>query len=169
MQSHFIKDTKEQYSIREDGVVIRHYRVRFNANTREYYTEHKEYISLGSRIVTIVVNGIKKQATISVLLRDHFGFCFCTSCKDKVESTHSTRTMCDKCKRPRTEITKEWWANNEDKRIGYYNKNIKDLSKSYVAQILHIPLKDLSEELYQLKKIVIKTKRLCLQQQIIQP
>jgi hypothetical protein len=84
MQTKFIEGTNEQYSIREDGVVISHKtnkELKANKNGKVCF-------SLGAR-------GKQKTVTISRLMKKHFNGVKCHHCENMVIEPYFKR--CKQC------------------------------------------------------------------------
>lgn len=179
MRQVFIKGTNEQYSIREDGVVIRHYRFVSNQynHVKKYYKDRicKPYFILNTLHVKIGNN----PKSVARLMLYHF-----TEYKKEYKKTtpiiyiDSDRTNCklsnlllfDTEKGKKISRLKhknsESFRNNLDSRRKsnkiQTKRKILLISKSYVALKLfkfeHV--KDLSDELYEFHKASLKLKRL---------
>lgn len=61
--------------------------------------------------------------------------------------------------------SKKWRENNIEKRNVYFRNTATNLTKSYVANRLKIPLKYLTPELYEQTKLNVKIKRLINEKQ----
>jgi hypothetical protein len=163
MKSHYIKDSNKQYSIREDGEVIRHYKFTWAGNI----TKVEDYIMTkygedNAYHITISINQKNISWSINTLLLEYFKFKFCKQCSTRIVSN----IKCKVC------IKKNIYAFNTSNRYRYKEdktisgKNRRDaITKDYAASLLGIPTEDLTKELYQLKKITLKTKRICQQKQ----
>ncbi len=169
LESKFIEDTNNQYSIRNDGVVISNRKNIILVKTNNY-------VCLGS----------SKKMCVSVLLKQYFGFKLCTKCNKQIFDLN--RVKCKDCSpyglySPQRERNKEyqnsklkvWKENNSESyknlTLLHSKTNCETLSKSYIAHTLHIPVKNMTEELYQLTKTkillirLIKSKKQCQTQQ----
>lgn len=161
MESHFIKETNKQYSIREDGAVIinyKHYKGRIIILTNRLCKTYSPANS--SKYVVMMKDKKRKSTSISPLLKEYFGYYYCSKCNQKTcdDSTYT----CKKCVRLEDQIRNSKYTKLHSKEIKAVNKIKRDaITKSYVACLLLLPIKDLTEELYQLHKITLKTKRLC--------
>jgi hypothetical protein len=188
MKSHFIKDTNEQYSIREDGVIVRHYRLSpkkgivYQEKVLTVYTaKNNNYQYLKLR-----VKGKYKGIALTTLLFKYLNYTLCVECKEKIKGLSGSRRLCPTCKQSQQESSlkhywrdpkaaylkgKKWKSNNLDKVKEWSNasskREVDRMSRNYISKLLKIPIEDLSNELYQLKKITLKTKRLCQQKQVI--
>lgn len=106
LRTAFIEGTNEQYSIREDGVVFRHYTYNYNINTGKI-----DKILLDNKIakqrlrsdncnVVFVGKVYKSALSVNKLLYLHFGYTLCIKCGKKmydIVEGKRTRTICDKC------------------------------------------------------------------------
>jgi len=158
MKSHFIKDTNKRYSIREDGIIISH--VYKNDTILKLYLNN----------VAFRVNGKRITGTHNSFMIEYFGSAKCNTCSNRI--TVNTTIYCDKCKLERKYAYQAKWKKDnyeqEAKRSRETTKKGReDISRHYVCTMLKIPISDLTEELYQLKKITLKTKRLCQQKRKI--
>jgi hypothetical protein len=77
MLTKFIEGTNEQYSIREDGVFIRHYKKKYNTNLKKNIIIYKEeknfgYNSANAVKVSVRVNEIKKVYCLKYLVAKAF-------------------------------------------------------------------------------------------------
>jgi len=155
MKKKFIKDTNKQYSIREDGVVIRHYKLKFNSTAIQYYKD--EVVNTAKQVnrhyITTYIN--RKKIIINVLLREYFNKVICRKCNNIFKPSAKADSLCPICLKT-----------NRDISISIPSK---DITKAYVASILKIRTEDLPDDLYKLKKITLKTKRtLCQEKQTTQ-
>ena len=195
MKSYFIKDTDKQYSIREDGAFFSHYfrNSRYNKiiyRDKRLYAKEASTGTLGS--VTYFVEGIKVQKAILKLLCEYFNTLVCIKCKEYVKvDKYSVNFTCPDCiiwtEERRKSYNQDYMINNSEKYAKYNKKSrakniktrviqekisaaraISNLTKSYVASSMRLPVKDLPDDLYELKKIIIKTRRLCQKQRTIQ-
>ena len=166
LESKFIEGTNNQYSIRNDGVVISHYKF------------YKNQCSSGKIVRDYIFKPVGKYGYVyphkgyivnpQLLLAKYFGFRFCAECKEKFSSPAIKNTKCDKCKRERVNRQCQKWRkqNKEKRKIGqdrYTKQSIEDISTNYVARRLGIPVSSLSTEAYEEYKILLKTKRLLAQ------
>ena len=171
LESKFIEGTNNQYSIRNDGVVISHKRNRI-------LKKQKNYVCVGSSA---------NKLSISTLLKKYFGFRYCSKCNEKM--TNLNKLKCEKCspyghyhyishidKEYQSLKSKAWRESNKEHyqniTLLHSEKNKESLSRSYIAHTLHIPVKDMTEELYELAKAkillirLIKSKKKCQTQQL---
>jgi hypothetical protein len=187
LQTKFIEGTNKQYSIREDGVVTRHYK----KNRGGSITFGDIIIKCQKNGYEIYFNSIPKLITKSNLLHQTFGHILCRDCNQKmiqyrVVKENIVSQKCSLCLKPRSKQSKEskqqWRDNNPEKvldirkrsylkhkenykekyaskRKQLKQKEVKEISKSYVATKLKISVEDLSDELYKHHKNLILFKR----------
>lgn len=151
MESYFIKDTNKQYSIREDGTVIRHFKLNFKSSTIKYYKDevvhsHKQ---INRHYIYAYIN--RKRVFINSLLREYFDRVICRQCSNIFKPIMKSDCVCPTCLISNRQINRK--------------HPIKSITRAYVAQMLKINVEDLPDDLYKLKKITIKTKRLLWQKQ----
>lgn len=176
MEEKFIDGTNEQYSIREDGVIISHYRIRHSPLHDKYYIleNKREMTPDENHSVTI----FKKKHNVKKLLLKYFGYVFCKQCHCKSE-IYLNKGICKKCIKANKRTWKKMYLfeNAEEykqKRKRYVENNPKaysemskratkkaaiNLTRYYVASSLNIRVKNLSEELYEHHKALILFKR----------
>lgn len=189
MKSHFIKDTNEQYSIREDGIVISHYyyNAKSNKTIYRYYemsmTKSKKggQFDLGKTMIRI--NNQPQTASGGVLLYEYFKINICRNCGVRTENDiYSINYNCSSCKNISVENRKkyksEFVKNNKElykkankksrllhierlrpKELAAARKQQEIVTKSYVSQSLKISVKDIDDELYNHQKKLILFKR----------
>jgi hypothetical protein len=138
METKFIEGTNQQYSIREDGFVIRNY---LTSHGKIVYTS-REVKSNKNSINLNTING-RKRFTLSLLMKQYYDGVECEHCENKV--TLKYKRICENC-----ELT----INTRAKK-----NSIKKVSKWYVAKLLDISIKELTEELYNHHKKLILFKR----------
>ena len=155
METKFIDGTNEQYSIREDGVLIRHYCI--NARTKEKkYKDVERFGALDkrkTRTSIVFLWRINKKTvckTQGALLVEYFGYKLCKilNCSGKVYKKE--RYHCEDCVK---------------KNINEVSKNttkaeIKNISKHYVSVKLNISIHELTDDMYNLYKANLNNKRL---------
>ena len=146
MKTKFIEGTNKQYSIREDGVVTRHY---------YYHPVHKTLI-IKNKIMTvgkrnrcyITIN--EKSVVFNVIKKAKYYFPpkekICIKCKQikkvsefRIEYGYS-RNVCKKCK------------------TLLYAGSLS-MNKSYISGLLNISINELSDDLYNYTKSLLKVKR----------
>jgi hypothetical protein len=190
METKFIEDTNEQYSIREDGAVISHYR-KHRVTNEKINTVYKDvFIKIKEKgVVHIYINDKSKGFSIRTLTLKYFGFTTCKHCNDKI-ITDIMVHVCKKCKKELREkygsqyyidnkekhnkVCTKWRKDNPEKALEsvrkYYRKNkevyellnkkrIITITKSYVSSLLNIPVKDLSDDVYNMHKSILIVKR----------
>ena len=176
METKFIEGTNEQYSIREDGVVISHYRNKYSRVENKYYINYTvvEMTPNESNAVTI----LKKQQNVKKLLFAYFGYVFCKQCSCK-STNYLNKNLCKTCIRKNKNARdrqlvlknldeykkrrKEYRKKNPEAYAEMARKAAKkrsgSLVKNYVASSLNLNVKDLSDELYEHHKKLILFKR----------
>lgn len=149
MKTHFIKGTNNQYSIREDGKLIRHFRLNYKKEP-----VYNNVIIKGRKVCSRIQFGIRinekrVEVTQQSLLIIYFGSSKCTvkGCNNKIYKLY--KYHCEKC------IS----LNCKQSMLKSGEKARKVITKAIVSKHLRIPVKDLNDELYQLYKITLKTKR----------
>ena len=160
LQTKFIEGTDEQYSIREDGVVISHY--RFLRNLKK---EYRTLLLSGSKDkkCTTIQYGIKgKMYTKNALLITYFGFKKCYTCETAVKNI--LHSYCKDCIKIRDkESTKKYRKNNPIKVKEQAKKgHLKDrdtVNKAYVACLLSLPVSLITDELYNHHRNLVLYKR----------
>jgi hypothetical protein len=176
MIEKFIEGTNEQYSIREDGVVISHYRIRYSSLRDEHFILRNKLEMTPNENYSVTI--FKKQQNVKKLLFKYFGYVFCKQCNCK-SNIYLNKSICRNCVRKNKNARhKEWIIENlehyKKKRKEYaknnpevYSKISKkaekkrrdSLVKNYVANSLNIRVRDLSNELYEHHKALILFKR----------
>lgn len=163
METKFIEGTNEQYSIREDGVVISNFINRYchwkKSFTKKYRTKElkpnkngKVNYKIGGR------KGVEKTVTISNLMKEYFNGVKCHRCDNMITKKYSQ--VCNDCAtKIIEEAAKKWRLDNPDKRDQYKKERIDKLSKSYIAGLLHLKSHELTDELYINFKATLLVKR----------
>lgn len=149
MKSHFIKDTNEQYSIREDGVIISH---KFQ-NDRILKTNVKKQLTIN-----------KKTITPQSMLFEYFGYKQCIECNNKFIPISISNYMCKSCQINNIDKTMSLYRVNNVEKLQIKNfKNMtfhKDnITKNYVSTLLNISVCEITDELYELVKKRLQLKR----------
>jgi hypothetical protein len=158
LESKFIKKTNEQYSIRNDGVVIRHY---MDMRCGRIFNEKQLKIS-SIKAVAIYINKKKRSFNLQTLLFDYFNFRLCNKCNSKIyERLNKT---CEYCKKEQIRVSdlKHYYLNSDkEKEIQKksYEKRKQNVSMTFVATSLRIKKKDLDFSVYQAAKARILIKR----------
>ena len=170
MTSHFIEGTEEQYSIREDGVIVGHYYERHGKRfLRENVLSKKLYTNQNYDVykTSIRVKGKNRLLRINTLMFKYFNQQECRDCGCNIH--HKDRKyLCKECKRLHVNINVEVWNKKNPIRC----KEISDLEgrkgreildDNYIRRLLKMTKKEAPKELIELKRITIKTQRLCQQ------
>jgi hypothetical protein len=161
LQTKFIEGTNEQYSIREDGAVIKHYELKYFTYLGKHIVTFENVIKTPEKDYYYMrVNGKQKYYSSAQLIHIHFGYAICRHCKCKTSNYY----VCKKCKREvRNAAAKKRKLENPEKfkeQISKKNLKIRTaVTKSYVSTKLNIPVKDIPEELYVQYKNLILYKR----------
>lgn len=165
LESKFIEGTNNQYSIRNDGVIIRHHSLFKGkvVNVKDVFFKHKNNLL---EKTTIIINGKPLTTSIRSILKKTFGYTYCLLCNEKMFNIHQKH--CEECqKKTRNRIRDQWMKDNIKRRkelnIKHHLLNKEAITKSYVASNLKIPINSISEEDYQEYKILLQTKRLLAQ------
>jgi hypothetical protein len=149
METKFIEDTNEQYSIREDGNVIKHYKKQRISNTITIDIETNNIIKvLKGNCIDIHFNGKAKRLSISNLLTEYFGYSICNQCSNKFIPNISP-VKCDCCRDTNRNIS----SNN------YGKKATTELTRNYIANTLNISIDKLTDDLYYHHKSLLELKR----------
>jgi hypothetical protein len=135
LETKFIEGTNNQYSIRNDGVVIQHF--KYHATGRTLFKE-RELIKFKNGSCTLTLNKRNVSFSLRANLKKYFNIKYCTDCNCLVEFTNNSY-QCDQCK--------------------VNNKETNRFSKAYMARIMRMPVQDLDEELYQAAKTRLILKR----------
>lgn len=160
LQTKFIEGTDKQYSIREDGAVISHY--RFLRNLKK---EYRTLLLKGNKdpkcaTIQYIIKG--KQYTKSALLITHFGFKKCKTCKAAVQNI--LYSYCKDCIKIRDkESFKKYKKNNpikvkEQAERGHL-KDRDTVTKGYIANLLALPVSFITDELYNHHRNLVFYKR----------
>jgi hypothetical protein len=149
MKLKFIEGTNKQYSIREDGVVIKHYKRQRITNTRMDKIITNNILKVTKDSVDIVINNKPNRILVCNLMRKYFNYTYCKSCNDKFVNDINNK-ICNNCKIK----TKRISANK------YAKKQVDLISKVYIAGALKLKKNELTDDLYNHYKANIKIKRL---------
>ena len=162
METKFIEGTNEQYSIREDGVVIKNYIIL--KNLEKVYKKSILQGNKDPRGQSIQFNINKKLYGQSKLLIDYFGSkrCKTNECTNPV--TKLLYSYCSNCRKLGMRKADKKWKlkHHENYKLSTRTQNQKSkesLSRNYIAANLHIPVSELTDELYESKRNLILFKR----------
>jgi hypothetical protein len=144
METKFIEGTNQQYSIREDGVVISHHR---NNGRGGISYKNKEMVSKTNKyVVHLRINNKNISYSIRKLLIKYHNNVKCKLCNNII--TNYKEFICRECDKAQ---------HRKDSK-----KNTARLTPSYIASLLRIKVKDLSEELYlHHKNQILLRRQLC--------
>jgi hypothetical protein len=182
LQTKFIKGTDEQYSIREDGVVISHYRICFSSLYNKSYKIVKDKMmkTTADHRVGVCIEGKKTSVSTIQLLIEYFNFHYCKKCNSKIYKYFKIpKRVCDSCITEKRyakikerhladpekykQIKRKYREANPEKYAEYARRTgekMKDnLNRCYIASCLNISVKELTEELYEHHKKLIMFKR----------
>lgn len=160
LESKFIEDTDEKYSIRNDGVVIRHYRYDKWGNklTKDYVLTNHIRIDKRkqSKSPVIVVTFNKQQFILKSLIAKYFNLALPQNTKVyEIKHKDNDFTKCG--------IDNLYYVNHKTRKelaIAAKNKAIINVTRWYVASKLCIPVDILSDELFESYKATLLVKRL---------
>ena len=139
MKTKYIEGTNKEFSIREDGTVIKH--VVLVNNNRDS--------------IIITINGKRVKKNIKKLISIHFNKITCIHCKDKcnVDQNHKSGNICIECRRKASNIKNKIHRDKYPKKYKEKSiKAVKDMTTGYVAKILGLKVKDLNPEVVELKR-----------------
>ena len=145
MIEKFIEGTDNRYSITSEGRIFSHY--RYNNNGKVNYRIREVIINKMNNIgsVNIIINGKNYCTTIKTLMLKIFNERRCTNCKNLFTQSDKEKRRCKDCRK--------LMENLKQKR------NIKKMSRSYIAACLNIKLQDLDDNLYNHAKKTLAFKR----------
>lgn len=89
-----IEELNDQYSIREDGVIIRHYHI--NPKTSKTHYKDHELKNRASTSIDVWL-GQHKKYRINTLLRKYFNTYCCSACKKMIKATKVITSTCNNC------------------------------------------------------------------------
>lgn len=170
MEHKYIKDTNKQYSIREDGIVIRNYRIvsnQFITNKIFYQSKilsshlHKDNILR----TCININGKRVSLMNKSLVADYFKIKNYNLEYRGIKHLNNNPLNCHKdnlyCENRFKHLTnKDKPLTNKERQRKY--KGSKYISKSYVSRLMKLNVEDISDDLYEFKKAQLKLKRLII-------
>jgi hypothetical protein len=157
METKFIEGTNEQYSIREDGVVIIHY--KFNCKGNISYKESFLKKHVKSHCVFLRKNKKNISFSINTLLLKYFNYKLCLKCSIKMHN--KKENYCISCKKETRKIYNAKFRYKYLDRKPIYTKKIKEnITKAYVSGLLKISVNNIPDDMYNLFKANLKIKRL---------
>jgi hypothetical protein len=163
METKFIEGTNEQYSIREDSVVISNYANHYSYFTKSFTRAYrikelkpnkngKVNINIGGR------KGIQKVLTVSKLMKEYYNGVKCHHCNNLI--TKKYFKVCDDCKKEiLSKAGKEWKLANSDRIVKYQKNKVEKLPKHYVASLLGLKPHELTNDLYHHHRNLMMFKR----------
>jgi hypothetical protein len=166
LQSKFIEGTNEQYSIRNDGVIISHYTLSGHVCTMrdkvisQRKLSSQKYITFVS---TIYVIGIQRDVRVESLLYKYFNIQYCRDCSSCVENS-KRKYYCTTCDKIHTSVKNNRWRDNNIDKVkkAYLANGLKkrtEITRHYVSTNLNMSVKDVSDELYKAAKTNLILKR----------
>jgi hypothetical protein len=167
MIEKFIEGTDYQYSIREDGVVIKHYNILKNRKRVYVKSLIKGHLYQGIKVDgpnSRIFNIKGKIYSRRILMFTYYGYKFCNNkcCKNKVNNLNDLYCSC--CKIVNTKNSYRKWKlkdpekNNLKKRESM-KRHVDSITKLYVANTLNILVSEVSDKLYEDHKNLILLKR----------
>lgn len=135
LESKFIEGTNNQYSIRNDGVVIQHFKKQRITNTRTdiIYTNKEMKIYKGSA-VQVIIEGVNIRLAIRKLTLTYFGFVFCDLCNNKFVPNISS-VKCDNCRKKSRKTSSESYYNNNKETISKTSYTWRENNKEIANEI----------------------------------
>lgn len=184
LQTKFIEGTNQQYSIREDGALVRHFkkiRVKgggFQAIHEDVVVPYTKAPNRNCLIAVVNSNGKLWSFAKNSLLAKYFGYILCPQCTQKIETTKHVR-LCSSCvKKNANETNGRWRKRNPLKykecvsksyhkhKKKYAPKHLAKLeqqravvSRNYAASKLMISISDLTDDIYESFKKTLLLKR----------
>lgn len=174
MESHYIKGTNRQYSIREDGTIVRHYKSREPRILKYTYLSNNHI-----PVISLTINGIRGTKSVSKLMTKYFPYLIVNLnnpspfpiFKDNNNRNYSCNNLIFHEVFTNNEAVTKYRINNKEKRKNSNNKwrnnnleevkknsrihskrHVEIISKSYASAKLNIPVKLLTNELYLIYK-----------------
>ena len=184
LETKFIEDTNHQYSIQEDGALIRHFK-QFRIKGGGYETIRETivvpYTKAPNRNCLFFktnCNGKTLRFSKNVLLAKYFGYMFCPQCTQKTETTKYIKICCTCAKKNANKNSQKWKkmnpekykeclsksyhknrSKNAPKRIAKLKEQRSIISRNYAASRLNISISDLTDEIYESFKKTLLLKR----------
>lgn len=157
MKSCFIENTNKQYSIREDGRIIRNYKITSNQDKKFCKLIYKESKKHTVRLYDNTVRSL----SIAQLLNVYFGFIICTKCKNKTYNKKDLSKihfrMCVNCAKKNIVLkTYKWKKENpllsKKHAIAQHRKHCDNLTNNYISSKLNISIKIITDDIIDAKK-----------------
>ena len=144
LKSKYIKDTNDQYSIRENGQVIIHYRLKRITNTRKDKIYCNDILKTRRNCVNITINQKIISFSVNTLLFKYFNCSICNQCNSKFKPDISL-VKYNKCRKSNRLKSSAKYSNK------YYKDNTEEcklkqrlrtqiLDNSYIANSLYISI-----------------------------
>jgi hypothetical protein len=161
METKFIEGTNEQYSIREDGVVISHKRKK-DKILAIGIKKKQEYKA--QTVAIYYPNGKTTSERIETLLFKHFNINVCRECNCKFKNI-KRKYFCTICIKKHWLINVKNWSSKNPDKVKEINKKSnakrrKDLTTNYIRSVLNLKKSECSDELIELERTNIQIKRL---------
>ena len=184
LETKFIEDTNQQYSIREDGALIRHFK-QFRVKGGSFQTMHENVIvpykkAPNRQCLIAVINSSGKVRSFSKnsLLAKYFSYIFCPQCTQKIKTTKHIR-ICRTCAKENLNKNGGKWrklnpekykvslsksyhkhrSKNAPRQLAKLQEQRTMISRNYVASKLMILISDLTDEIYENYKKTLLLKR----------
>jgi len=167
LQTKYILGTNKQYSIREDGVVIRHWYIHPSKTLVVRDRILYGYLDKGTNTLKVCVN--KKEKLMKQLMGKHFKIVNIYDIdvplihKDNNPANCSLDNLYYRAPSEKTanEQYHKYKHNNVfiEKRKERNDKGREKITKSYISSIMRLKIDELPDELYKLKKITLKLHR----------
>jgi hypothetical protein len=159
LESKFIEGTNNQYSIRNDGVVIRHWSFHSSGSISHKERIFKGYLDKRYKTVKVCINN--REVILKNIIATYFNIE--NPYKIDVPLIHKDNNPLN-CsldnlyyRKPIQKTSIEYYHNSN----GTYQKRMReDLPKHYIAALYKVKKEELPEDVYILYKQVIKLKRL---------
>ena len=160
MRQEFIKGTDKQYSIRENGIIIRHWKIsRYKTKCYKNVIVNGSFDRDGFKIFVYTFRTTRKRKIyyVNTLLKNYFNL-------DLPPKGYKANTLSKKEKEKRRKTRcQNYKINNPEKVKITSRKNgvtrVKKVTKSYVSTMLRLKVNEISNELYLITKRNILLKR----------
>lgn len=159
MREKFIDGTDNQYSIREDGVVIKHYNLFKNGKKVYVESFNKGWSVKSNRAKRVFrIKGIRYSLSkLLFIYYNHLPYT-CKTCDKKLNNINDF--YCDHCKMVSKNNSNVKSLNKNFEKQKLKRKHDTDsISRSYVAIVLRISINELSDDVYEHFKNTLLFKR----------
>ena len=159
MKSHFIKNTNNKYSIREDGVVIN------NKRNKPLSINIKKHQSYSSKYSSTRINNKTVNFLIETLLFEYFNIQKCRKCNCDIKNT-KRKWYCIKCNNINQRISTNRWQKNNPDKVKEISKahskiRVRNLHDTYIAGLLQYKTALLPQEIITAKRNQLLLHRQC--------